>query len=116
MRSAINLASKQEAFYAEVDELQLDPPSVPLPMDVQEQDPILPESIHSDEFINVQKCTNCAFESKIPGILKQHLNSIVQCSKCPQIFCGKRAKRQHISHEKKHEVKPPKKVKEHILA
>ena len=55
-------------------------------------------------------CSNCTFESTIPRILKKHLNSIIQCSKCSEKFCGKRAKQQHVSHEKKHVIKQ----KEHV--
>lgn len=116
-KKAIDLASKQEKLYAEVDGLQLDTPSVPIPTIVQEQAPILQQPIIYNEIIppiNLQKCTNCTFESKIPRILKLHLNSIRKCSNCPETFCGERAKRQHSSHEKKHEVKPPK--EEHICS
>ena len=85
--------------------------------EVQEQAPIMQESIKINEsisLINLQKCTNCTFENKIPRILKKHLNSIIQCSKCPKTFCGRRAKVQYISHEKNHEIKPKKAKNAHI--
>ena len=114
---AIQLASKQEALYAEIDGLQLDHPSVPLP-EVQGPAPIIQEPpVDSNEFViqinNLQKCSNCTFETKVPGVLKKHLNSIRHCSKCSKTFCGVHAKRQHARHEKKHEVKPK---KEHICS
>ena len=80
-KKAIDLASKQEALYAEVDGLQLDPTSLPLP-DVQVEAPIVQESVNSNEIItpiNLQKCSNCTFESTIPRILKKHLNASFEC-------------------------------------
>ena len=79
--------------------------------EAQEQVPIMKESI---PLINLQKCPICMFESKIPGNLKKHLNSIIRCSKCSEAFCGVRAKRKHTSHEKKHEIKPKKPKNAHI--
>ena len=57
------------------------------------------------ESMLLKKCIICGFESMKPSAFKKHLNSIIQCSKCSEAFCGFRAKQQHTRHEKKHEVK-----------
>ena len=61
----------------------------------------------------ISMCVNCGFESEIPRIFQKHMNSIRKCPECSKVFCGRFAKRQHESHQKKHEIKPvkPKKPK-----
>ena len=106
--SAIRLATRQEALYAKVD--QLDPPSEPIEGGEPIPDFQEPLPDNSNEFIvtpqKALKCTNCNFESLQQCSLKRHLNSFVQCSICSKIFCGRRAKAQHKSHQlKEHKIK-----------
>ena len=68
------------------------------------------------ESMLLKKCIICGFESMKPSAFKKHLNSIIQCSKCSEAFCGFRAKQQHMWHEKKHEVKPQKRKKEYVCS
>ena len=54
---------------------------------------------------NIRKCTNCDFESELPRIFKRHMNSLIECSECPKVFCGRFAKRKYESHQNKHSIK-----------
>ena len=110
--SAIALATKNETLYAGID--QVNSPSVPI---LQEEPAnVSQESLNSNEIPqSAQKCSNCNFESNLPHILQKHLKSVVQCSECSKIFCGRYAKQQHKRHQKGHKPKKAKKVKkEHI--
>ena len=67
------------------------------------------------ESMLLKKCIICGFESIKPSAFKKHLNSIIQCSKCSEAFCGFRAKQQHTRHEYKHS-KREKPKKEHVCS
>ena len=103
---AVRLAIRQEDMYAKND--GLDPllePEEPTTIEENINDNDEPEEPEEPEK-EILKCSNCDYVSETPHFFKQHTNSIIECSECSKVFCGKHAKREHKSHQKKqHEVK-----------
>ena len=66
------------------------------------------EDIVEDDPEKILRCANCDFESELPRVLKRHLNSLIECSECSKLFCGRYAKRKYESHQKEHKVKQKK--------
>ena len=97
------MASQQEAFYAEQD--QLDPPLVPEVQDEPVQGELIPNEIVVVPE-TAHKCSNCDYETVQAYALQRHMNSFIVCNHCTKTFCGKRAKQQHKSHQSEHKFKP----------
>jgi len=66
------------------------------------------EDIVEDDPEKILRCANCDFESELPRVLKRHFNSLIECSECSKLFCGRYAKRKYESHQKEHKVKQKK--------
>ena len=54
----------------------------------------------------ILECSTCDFKTNRPNSLAQHSKTRIYCPHCPQVFCGKNAKRHHKSHLRSHDFKP----------
>ena len=70
-----------------------------------QNEPIDPYVIN--EIVTTLECENCDFSTSQQAAFNKHKNSLVNCKHCPKMFCGRRAKANRESHEKKdHDFKP----------
>ena len=84
--------SEVEDIVTESDALKQEPLDISTPAMLEDEEGIL-------------KCSNCDFKTKRPCSMAQHSSSRKICTLCSKIFCGKYAKRQLESHQKKHKAK-----------
>ena len=106
---AVQLATKHEALYAEIDSLSIEPADEPVEEAFDEPIGVPIVEPTQETFTNeVLKCENCHFETVLPNAFQNHRKSYIVCYVCAMKFCGKRARRNHGAHFKREHVFKPK--------